>query len=78
MYTHRQGGERERGGREGGLAPSKFELSFSVKDKHVKKTEHLFYNAPCVVILLKCKLLECTNTWLVAMNHRDSEILLYE
>ena len=32
MYTHRQGGERERGGREGGLAPSKFELSFSVKN----------------------------------------------
>ena len=32
MYAHRQGGERERGGREGGLAPSKFELSFSVKN----------------------------------------------
>ena len=65
MHTHQQGGgwERERGGREGGgLAPSKFELSFSVKDKHLKKTEHLFYNAPCVVILLKCKLLECTDT----------------
>ena len=69
MYTHRQGGERERGGREGGLAPSAWRM---------QKTEHLFYNAPCVVILLKCKLLECTNTWLVAMNHRDSEILLYE
>ena len=64
MYTHRQGrgGERERGGREGGLAPSKFELSFCVKDKHMQKTEHLFYNAPCVVIFLKCKLLQCTNT----------------
>ena len=37
MHTHQQGGggERERGGREGGLAPSKFDLSFSVKDKHM-------------------------------------------
>ena len=64
MHTHQQGGggERERGGREGGLAPSKFDLSFSVKDKHMQKTEHLFCDAPCVVIFLKCKLLECTNT----------------
>ena len=64
MHTHQQGGggEGERGGREGGLASSKFELSFSVKDKHMQKTEDLFYNAPYVVIFLKCKLLECTNT----------------
>ena len=64
MHTHQQGGggEGERGGREGGLASSKFKLSFSVKDKHMQKTEDLFYNAPCVVIFLKCKLLECTNT----------------